>query len=177
MILLDTSFIIDLFKNPDRVEEYLELEYSKAIAKRRDLLQRFRPCPRQINPNVLKGRSLAELLDYARENFCISRKGRGETISELQTFKKFIDKLGKITPALLIKLRRTIDLFWKISCIHQRRFKIVLERTAEYLELEKERAIAKRKGLLQKFKQAFWDADYYARCLIDFGEPRPMPEW
>jgi len=119
-------------------------------------------------------RNLAEQLDELKERFGV--QGRGEAIYELLRFEKFLNKLDQATPSLLIELRRVIALFFEISIKDPKRFKTVLSRVEEYLELEHRRAVAKRKGLLQKFKQAVWEADYYARCLIDFGEPRPMPE-
>jgi len=118
--------------------------------------------------------NLSEQLDELKERFGV--QGRGEAIYELLRFEKFLNKLDQATPSLLIELRRVIALFFEISIKDPRRFKTVLNRVEEYLELEHRRAVAKRKGLLQRFKQAVWEADYYARCLIDFGEPRPMPE-
>lgn len=119
-------------------------------------------------------RNLAELLDDLKERFGV--QGRGEAIYELLRFERFLSKLDQATPNLLIELRRVIALFFEISIKDPARFKTVLSRVEEYLELEYQRALAKRKGLLQKFKEAVWEADYYARCLINFGEPRPMPE-
>jgi len=127
------------------------------------------------NSVTLSGeQNLAEQLDELKERFGVS--GRGEAIYELLRFEKFLNKLDQATPNLLIELRRVIALFFEISIKDPKRFKTVLNRVEEYLELEHQRAIAKRRSLLQKFKQAVWEADYYARCLIDFGEPRPMPE-
>ena len=113
--------------------------------------------------------TLAQQLDELKERFGV--QGRGEAIYELLRFNRFLEKLDEATPSLLIELRRIIAMFFEISINDPRRFRKVKENVEEYLRLEVHRAKAKRKGLLQRFKEAFFEADYLAWCLINFGEP------
>lgn len=116
---------------------------------------------------------LAARLDELKELFNAS--GRGEAIYRLLSFSKFLDKLDEATPELLIKLRRVIALFFEIGIRDPNRFETVLRNVEDYLEIEFERAKAKRAGLWARFKELIYEADRMAMSLITFGE-KEKPE-